>query len=178
MPKVQSLITEYNENNNAYYYVAGRTNTGKSTFVNKLARATWDIPHSKFKKLELTDTLTTSDIRGTTLGVVPVKLRRLGLKIRDTPGIPFPESLGALFAPRDGVQFVHSKQIVPKYALVHKGQYLSLGQYASIKLVGGEYFHAAIFASTTVSRRVLEEPPTMITEETTTHTIEVPCSTV
>jgi hypothetical protein len=119
-----------------------------------------------------------SDVPGTTLGIVPVKLRRLGVKIRDTPGIPNPESLTSILPATEATHFINAKRINPKFALVHLGKTLLLGRFASIKVVEGDYFFGALFAPIGVSRRVTETPPELFTDNLKTETVKLDCTTL
>ena len=174
--KVKSLMKNFDDRN--YYYAAGRTNTGKSTFINALARATWDIPKSKFKKLELTDTLTTSELRGTTLGIVPIKLRSLGVKIRDTPGIPAPNSMNSHFSAAESCRLIHSKRIMPKIECLHNGKFLRLGNYAELSVVDGDYIFAGLFKPSDVRYTINSSSQNLFTSETITHDFTINSSTI
>jgi hypothetical protein len=139
MTKVIGLLKHYKEEYpKASIYVIGVANAGKSSFINKIARMTWDLPMTKFKDLELVDELTTSPIPGTTLNLVPVELRRINMTITDTPGVPNPSQVTAHINESAFLKaLVPRKKLNPLVITLNTDISLFLGGLARLDLTAG-----------------------------------------
>ena len=153
MTKVLGLLKHYkDEFPRASTFVLGVANAGKSSFINKIARMTWDLPMTKFKDLELVDKLTTSPIPGTTLNLVPVQLRRLAMSITDTPGVPNPSQATTHLQDTAFLKaLVPHKKLNPPVITLNTEISLFLGGLARLDLVSGNPKLVTMFMSNMVT---------------------------
>lgn len=153
MTKVIGLLKHYKEElPKASTFVVGVANAGKSSFINKIARMTWDLPMTKFKELDLVDELTTSPIPGTTLNLVPVQLRRIAMTITDTPGVP---NEGQVTAHLQEAEFLKAlvphKKLNPQVITLNTDISLFLGGLARLDLTAGNPKLITLFMSNMVT---------------------------
>lgn len=129
-------------------YVIGSTNSGKSSFINKLVRMTWDLPSQKLKPVELADQLTASSLPGTTLNTVEVSCKSLNLTVKDTPGVPNPNQLSTHITDIRTVSLlVPSKKIKPVSITMLPNESIWIGGLAKIDMLEGTYKFVTIFTS-------------------------------
>lgn len=133
------------------FYVLGSTNSGKSSFLNKLVRRTWNLPETNLKLPVLADTLTTSIVPGTTLNMIPVSCRSLSLKLIDTPGIPTLSQYSAYAEHSVLSALVPSKRLQSLVILCHPGQCVWIGGLARIDVLSGNYLYFTFFTSPLVT---------------------------
>ena len=83
-------------------YVIGCTNTGKSTFINRMLKElkpkNYRFYHDPYEKTPIIEELTTSPTPNTTLNVMEIEHAPLRYKLFDTPGIPNEIVLGGLMS--------------------------------------------------------------------------------
>jgi len=153
MTKVIGLLKQYKEEfPKSSTYVVGVANAGKSSFINKLARMTWDLPMTKFKDLDLVDELTTSPIPGTTLNLVPVHLRRIAMTITDTPGVPNAAQVTAHLQETEFLKaLVPHKKLNPQVVTLNTDISLFLGGLARLDLTSGNPKLITLFMSNMVT---------------------------
>jgi ribosome biogenesis GTPase A len=121
----------------AEVYVLGCTNSGKSSFINKLLKMTWNLPEEKHRTVKLTDAVTASNLPGTTLDFVPVKCRSLDLEIFDTPGIPSESQITGFENLADPDALIPCKRITPVSINMLPGLSVWLGGLARIDMIEG-----------------------------------------
>lgn len=148
MKRVISLLKKLHEERpQSNVYVLGCTNSGKSSFINKLQKLTWDLPEEKFRALHVTDSVTASSLPGTTLDFVQVKCRSLDFDIYDTPGIPSLTQITNFENLSDPQTLIPSKRITPVNFNMLPGISLWLGALARIDMIEGLNKYMTVFGS-------------------------------
>lgn len=108
-------------------YVVGRTNTGKSSLINRLIH---DYSDSDCE-------LTISPLPSTTLNMVSIILNK-NLVLIDTPGLIDRGNISNYLEQKDLKKLVNKKEIKPKTYQIKKGQCLIIDNIARIDYVDGE----------------------------------------
>jgi len=148
MKRVIELLKKlHDERPHSDVYVLGCTNSGKSSFINKLQKMTWDLPGEKLKTIMLADAVTSSALPGTTLNFVPVKCRSLGITVYDTPGIPSETQLTSFDNMSDPEALIPSKRINPVCINMLPGLSVWLGALARIDMIEGLNKFFTVFGS-------------------------------
>ena len=174
---------------NSKVYVVGATNSGKSSFINQLARKCWKLPKEKFKSPELT----TSAYAGTTLVPIEVSLRALDMKIVDTPGIPTISQITFNLTPDSARLIIPNKKIKPLVVTITPDFVVWIGAVARVGMTSGDFKYLTFFGSHMCTmhktrkdkaEEVFEKQagkllqPAYVNEpEWETHTIELNCTT-
>lgn len=124
MDLVINAIERYRQGRDVY--VVGTTNTGKSTFINRILQ----------EVAQIDSVITTSPYPGTTLDTIRIELDD-GKAIIDTPGIVWKGRLSEWISPND-LQVVIPKQVLhPKVYQLQDGQTLFFGGLARMDYVKG-----------------------------------------
>jgi ribosome biogenesis GTPase A len=138
------ILKELKENNSySKVFVLGATNSGKSSFINRLARKCWNLPQEKFKNPELT----TSSYAGTTLTPVEVSLRSLEMKVVDTPGIPTLSQITAFMSDEDCKLVIPNKRIKPVVLTATTNFAFWIGALVRVEMVSGDFKYLTFFNS-------------------------------
>mmetsp|Transcript_14282 Transcript_14282/g.20878 ORF Transcript_14282/g.20878 Transcript_14282/m.20878 type:complete len:464 (-) Transcript_14282:1784-3175(-) len=151
--KVINVLKKYkSELPGAKFYVVGATNTGKSSFLNKLSKAcgkhSWESGRTE---------LTTSELPNTTLGIVEVKLKSLGMKLLDTPGIPPAEKVQSLLEdPHVLMKLVPQKKASPIILSARVGFSFWIGALARLDFLEGQEKLLSFFTPCTVHKTKTE----------------------
>ena len=124
-------------------YVVGATNSGKSSFINQLARKCWKLPKEKFKNPELT----TSAYAGTTLTPIEVSLKSLDMKIVDTPGIPTVSQITFNLNPENAKLIIPNKKIKPLVVTITPSFVVWIGAVVRIDMISGDFKYLTFFGS-------------------------------
>lgn len=153
---MKKLITALNRaketRKEAEVYVIGSTNSGKSSFINKLVRMTWNLPREKLKSVELADQLTASSLPGTTLNTVDVNCKSLNLTVKDTPGVPNPNQLTTHITDIRVVSLlVPGKKIKPVSMSILPNESVWIGGLAKLDMLEGKFKFLTIFTSSFVT---------------------------
>ena len=144
--KVIKILKELNESTpDSRVYVLGATNSGKSSFINTLAKKCWDLPEEKFKR-PLTE-LTTSKYPGTTLSPIEISLRSLKMKIVDTPGIPTLSQITFFLSSQDATLLIPNKKIKPVVLTATPEFTFWIGALVKIEMVSGDFKYLTFFVS-------------------------------
>ncbi|OMJ73645.1 hypothetical protein SteCoe_27632 [Stentor coeruleus] len=147
--KVIKLISQLKTKIDRKIYVVGATNSGKSSFINKLSEQCWNLPKEKYKKQFFE--LTTSSVPGTTLSPIEVPLKSLGVKIIDTPGIPtFSQATFKILA-EDAKSIIPNKKIKPIVLTATDEFSFWIGAMVRIELIEGEFKYLTFFVSQNTS---------------------------
>lgn len=117
-------------------YIVGTTNVGKSTLINKL------IEDSTGEK----DVITTSNIPGTTLGLIDIPISETQSFI-DTPGVVVDSQIAHFISPKDLKVIMPKKEIKPKTFQLNEGQTLFISALARVDFVKGERSSFTVYAS-------------------------------
>ncbi|CAD2076190.1 ribosome biogenesis GTPase YqeH [Phocicoccus pinnipedialis] len=117
-------------------YIVGTTNVGKSTLINKL------IEDSTGEK----DVITTSNIPGTTLGLIDIPISETQSFI-DTPGVVVDSQMTHFISPKDLKVIMPKKEIKPKNFQLNEGQTLFISSLARVDFVKGERSSFTVYAS-------------------------------
>ena len=108
-------------------YVVGKTNTGKSSLINKLIH----------DYSENASDLTISPLPSTTLNMVSIAMNK-GLTLVDTPGLIDRGNISNYLNESDIKKLINKKEIKPKTYQIKKGQCLIIDDIARIDYVEGE----------------------------------------
>lgn len=127
------------------YYVIGATNSGKSSFINKLSEKCWNLPLEKYKKP--LHALTTSSLPGTTLHSIEISLRSLDIQIIDTPGIPTLSQLTFKLRPDVAQSIIPSKKIKPIVLIATPEFSFWIGGLVRIDMLEGDFKYLTFFTS-------------------------------
>lgn len=108
-------------------YVVGSTNTGKSTFINRIIK----------NQTGLEEMITTSHFPGTTLGMVEIPLDD-GKAIIDTPGIINEHQIAHHLNPKDLKAITPKNELKPKVFQLNPEQTLFIAGFARFDYLAGE----------------------------------------
>jgi len=139
-----------------HIYIAGRVNSGKSTFVNRFL---WYIGHKHQGTVFFKRTVggvTRSPVPGTTLHFVSFGLSK-GFRLIDTPGIPSHCQITNLLS--DDIDLygaVPRKKIMPISYAIHAGKSLLIGALVRIDQVKGAFSFMTAFFSQDVTLHVCQ----------------------
>jgi len=122
---LMKLIKKYKVSNNVY--VVGRTNTGKSSLINRLIH----------DYSENCNELTISPLPSTTLNMIKVDLNK-DLTLIDTPGLIDRGNISNYLDEKDIKKLINKKEIKPKTYQIKKGQCLIIDNLARVDYVDGE----------------------------------------
>ena len=122
---LMKLIKKYKVSNNVY--VVGRTNTGKSSLINRLIH----------DYSENDNELTISPLPSTTLNMIKVDLNK-ELTLIDTPGLIDRGNISNYLDEKDIKKLINKKEIKPKTYQIKKGQCLIIDNFARVDYVDGE----------------------------------------
>lgn len=122
---LMSKIKKHKKSNNVY--VIGRTNTGKSSLINRLIH----------DYSELDSELTISPLPSTTLDMVKVDLNK-ELTLIDTPGLIDRGNITNYFDGKEIKKLVNKKEIKPKTYQIKKGQCLIIENVVRVDYADGE----------------------------------------
>ncbi|OMJ86168.1 hypothetical protein SteCoe_12371 [Stentor coeruleus] len=147
--KVIKLLRQLTEKIDRKIYVIGATNSGKSSFINKLSEQCWNLPMEKYKKPSFE--LTTSSFPGTTLSPIEVPLKSLGVRIIDTPGIPTFSQVTFKIPPEDAKMLIPNKKINPIVLTATEEFSFWIGAMARIELIEGDFKYLTFFVSQNTS---------------------------
>lgn len=117
-------------------YIVGTTNVGKSTLINKL------IEDSTGEK----DVITTSNIPGTTLGLIDIPISPTQSFI-DTPGVVVDTQIAHFINPKDLKIIMPKKEIKPKTFQLESGQTLFISNLSRVDFVKGDRSSFTVYAS-------------------------------
>ena len=120
-----SKIMKYKTSNNVY--VVGKTNTGKSSLINRLIHDYSD---------NVSD-LTISPLPSTTLNLVSIVMNK-NLVLIDTPGLIDRGNISNYLRPNDIKKLINKKEIKPKTYQIKAGQCLIIDDMVRIDYVEGE----------------------------------------
>ena len=118
-------------------YVMGVSNTGKSTFLNKLI---------DLMKLSKSMKTTTSPVPGTTLNIIQVRLPQ-GAFIYDTPGIKSDFQVVNWLTPEECKMVYPSKRVRAQVHSLKEGHSILLGGLARVDYVSGPPIYFTLFVS-------------------------------
>ncbi len=118
-------INKYKKSNKVY--VVGKTNTGKSSLINKLIH----------DYSELDPSLTISPLPSTTLNMVQVDIDK-SLTLIDTPGLIDRGNISNYLDSSKIKKLINKKEMKPKTYQIKKGQCLIIDELARIDYVDGE----------------------------------------
>lgn len=107
-------------------YVVGCTNTGKSTFINRIIR----------NQTGIGEVITTSHFPGTTLGIVEIPIDD-GKAIYDTPGIINEHQIAHHLNPKDLKAITPKSELKPKVFQLNPEQTLFIGGLARFDFISG-----------------------------------------
>lgn len=122
---LMSKIKKYKKSNNVY--VVGKTNTGKSTLINKIIH--------DYKESD--PTLTISPLPSTTLNLVSIEIDN-NLTLIDTPGLVDRGNITNYLDNNQIKKLVNKKEIKPKTYQLKKGMCLIIDNIARIDYIEGE----------------------------------------
>ena len=122
---LMAKIKKYKKSKNVY--VIGKTNTGKSSLINKLIH----------DYSELDNELTISPLPSTTLNMVKVDLNK-DLTLIDTPGLIDRGNISNYFDEKEIKKLILKKEIKPKTFQIKKGQCLIIDNIARIDYMDGD----------------------------------------
>ena len=122
---LMSKINKYKTSNKVY--VVGKTNTGKSSLINKLIH----------DYSENSSDLTISPLPSTTLNIVPIVMNK-DLVLMDTPGLIDRGNISNYLDEHNIKKLVNKKEIKPKTYQIKKGQCLIIEDIFRIDYIDGE----------------------------------------
>lgn len=117
-------------------YVVGTTNVGKSTLINKLIEATTGEK----------EVITTSNIPGTTLGMIDIPLGENQF-MYDTPGVISKSQMSNILSLDDVKYIMPRKEIKPLTYQLDEGQTLFVSNLAQLDFVSGDRSSFTIYRS-------------------------------
>ena len=120
-----SKINKYKKSNKVY--VVGKTNTGKSSLINRLIH----------DYSENDSDLTISPLPSTTLNMVSIEMNK-NLTLIDTPGLIDRGNISNYLDEKDIKKLINKKEIKPKTYQIKKGQCLIIDNIARIDYLEGE----------------------------------------
>lgn len=139
---VNSILETLNKNKPRFTFVVGRTNSGKSTFVNNIISRLM----KQNMKLHGKGKPTISNLPGTTLNVISFPLRK-GMFLFDTPGIHTSNHPLNFLTLKELHDAIPSKKIIPKIFFLKEGKTIFLGGMGRLDLISGPRTYFTVFVS-------------------------------
>uniref|UniRef100_A0A0G4H2Z4 Uncharacterized protein n=1 Tax=Chromera velia CCMP2878 TaxID=1169474 RepID=A0A0G4H2Z4_9ALVE len=157
--------------NPKWIYVVGRTNSGKSTLLNRFLHFIGYSYLGRVQHKKALGGVTRSAIPGTTLYFLPFGLPR-GFKLIDTPGVPSTHQITSLLKfEEDLYQVVPSRRLLPISFGIQEGRSLLLGALCRFDLVDGgpAVFSAFCSNQITISVCRTSKAPDLLRRKACTH---------
>lgn len=123
------------EENGRKIYVMGAANVGKSSFINRLLEPDQSNPSYHQSGKKKTPSVTVSNLPGTTLDFLKIKLPNSGVTVIDTPGLINRGHLTSKLTTDELKQVIPSKPINAVTFRIEEGKCALLGGFARVELM-------------------------------------------
>jgi ribosome biogenesis GTPase A len=144
--KLISSLMAMAQDNGKTIYVMGAANVGKSSFINRLLDVKFKPKSSQSKKQNVIPQATVSNLPGTTLDFLKIRLPN-EITMIDTPGLINNGQLTSKLTTEELKQVIPSKPINAVTLRLNEGKCVMIGGMATIELLEGRPFFFTFFVS-------------------------------